>query len=159
VLIIYGHKTDATQNILQSCSDNQWCCRAPGEASCCDKAFVTNVGQLILPTATISVSGSQTKIYTPAPTVSTSHCSAPECPAFTKDRSALVGGVVGAVLGAALLTSLGVLVWREWIRPNGASTIGALKSNPQFFEMKHEATVQTHHEIGPPEPSELPSGP
>lgn len=114
---------DNSQSVVQSCSDTgtgTWCCRAEGEASCCSNAFETDVGVLLLPTVTISVSGTVTaaSIGSNSPSAT---CSSSVCPQPGKDKSGVVGGAVGAVLGVALLASLGMLAWRERTRPKYAA--------------------------------------
>lgn len=135
---------DSSQSVVQSCSDvgsgGTWCCRATGEPSCCDNAFTTDVGVLIIPsqtTMTVTQTGTASSAITSSagttssvPTGSTSSLPT-TCPATTKDNSAVVGGSVGGVLGAALLAALGALFWREKTRPKFGMTQSNTMSDHQ----------------------------
>lgn len=152
---------DSSQLVVQSCTDKgtgTWCCRGEGEASCCNEAFETDVGVLLLPTVTMSAS--QTTATTSLASNSPSLTCSSSCPQPTKDNSTVVGGAVGGVLGAALLASLGTLAWRERTRPKHSAD----QSVYPIFQDSHGDDVRqmkvvdpTHHEIGSGERHELDS--
>lgn len=85
---------------LLQCADYKWCC---GDGSnCCGNSFQAEIGTLVLPSATltITISASATEIPTssvPNPL---------NCP---KNKGTVIGAAVGVVLGVALLATLAAL--------------------------------------------------
>ncbi|PHH74268.1 hypothetical protein CDD80_3191 [Ophiocordyceps camponoti-rufipedis] len=96
-----GGPVVASYNVLQCREGSHFCCRKSLDPeNCCSNAGAVvsvNVGQLRFPTTTASASA----VCHPDRAVSEKPC--------PKDNSAVVGGAVGAVLGGALLASLGAL--------------------------------------------------
>ncbi|POR35720.1 N-acetyltransferase eso1 [Tolypocladium paradoxum] len=101
-------------NVLQCNAGNKYCCRKAGDQrNCCGNATAVvsiNVGQLRLPTKTTSVGAGTTATVTASATCGAAQpdgaSAKNECP---KDNTAIVGGAVGGLLGAALLASLGAI--------------------------------------------------
>lgn len=99
-------------NVLQCNQGSHYCCREVDDTkNCCDgpNTFSANIGKLLLPTKTISVSGTGTAAVTTTPTSDSSSqkdTSDSKCP---KNNTAVVGGAVGGVLGVALLAALGTI--------------------------------------------------
>ncbi|PFH56878.1 hypothetical protein XA68_15828 [Ophiocordyceps unilateralis] len=104
-----GGPVIGSYNVLQCREGGHFCCRkAMDSENCCgvaDAAVSVNIGQLRFPTSTATTTSTTT-----TPTSAVCHpdraVSGEGCP---KDNSAVVGGAVGGVLGAALLGSLGAL--------------------------------------------------
>ncbi|PNY24450.1 N-acetyltransferase eso1 [Tolypocladium capitatum] len=107
-------------NVLQCDAGNKYCCRKVGDQrNCCSNSTAVvsiNIGLLQLPTKTTSVgAGATATVTASAASAASAACnavqnaSAPAQNACPKDNTAIVGGAVGGVLGAALLASLGAL--------------------------------------------------
>lgn len=111
-------------NVLQCNPGGYYCCRNIGDTkNCCngDSIFSTNIGLILLPTRTISVSGIGTVAVTHTSTTTPTLCNfsqalplSDKCP---KDNTAVVGGAVGGVLGAALLAALGTIAALTFRKP------------------------------------------
>ncbi|GJN78552.1 hypothetical protein PLIIFM63780_002046 [Purpureocillium lilacinum] len=118
-------------NVLQCEAGNagsQFCCRTSSDnTNCCgNKTAIlsTSIGSIVFPTKTASAGGSSTS-STASATASTTCSPAKidsatnnECP---KDNTAMVGGAVGGVLGAALLVALGAIAVLCMRRPKDHS--------------------------------------
>ncbi|KJZ79347.1 hypothetical protein HIM_01498 [Hirsutella minnesotensis 3608] len=111
-----GGPVVSTYSVLQCNAGGRYCCRkASDQKNCCgnDSAVVTiNVGTVRLPTKTVGAGTTAT--ITPASCDAARTSPRDQCP---KDNSAVVGGAVGGVLGAALLASLGALAVMCMRRP------------------------------------------
>ncbi|KAF2708774.1 hypothetical protein K504DRAFT_433279 [Pleomassaria siparia CBS 279.74] len=95
---------------VQMCDFGSYCCRAStAKGSCCDNStaptFTSSfLGAFQLPTSTtVITSSSSSSSSSTAPTSASLVCA--------KDKSAVVGGAVGGVLGAAIIGLVGVIVW------------------------------------------------
>ncbi|KUI66061.1 hypothetical protein VM1G_02101 [Cytospora mali] len=103
-------------NVLQ-CNLGVYCCRVAGdETNCCSNSsavITTDLGTMLVSATATTTTGAATVTVTTSTTAVTtsqsgndSSAAVAECP---KDNTAVVGGAVGGVLGAALLASLGAL--------------------------------------------------
>ncbi|KND87693.1 N-acetyltransferase eso1 [Tolypocladium ophioglossoides CBS 100239] len=140
-----GGPTVGSYNVLQCNAGNSYCCRKAGDQNnCCGNATAVvsiNVGQLQLPTKTTSVGAGATATVTASVTASAKCNTAQpdgasannECP---KDNTAIVGGAVGGVLGAALLASLGAIAVLCMRRPKPRGTHTGAQNDPLEYDNK-----------------------
>ena len=107
---------------MLQCGPGAYCCRPAFEArNCCDNQTARidiNIGQLILPTRTVGA-GETATVTVGAGSGINGAGAGESCP---KDNSAVVGGAVGGVLGAALLGTVVALVILLRRRPAGPAT-------------------------------------
>lgn len=116
---------------------NQFCCRtAFDKTNCCgNKTAImsTSIGTIVFPTSTAWTGGASSSSMAPTASSASATCgpahmdnaTTKDCP---KDNTAVVGGAVGGVLGAALLVALGAIAALCMRRPKDH-----LMQNGQYY--------------------------
>ncbi|UNI21289.1 hypothetical protein JDV02_007291 [Purpureocillium takamizusanense] len=155
----------AAYNVLQCEAGNpssQFCCRASSDnKNCCGNKTAllsTSIGTIVFPTkATSSTTGGPSTLPTATTTpglgggLGSSTCGPPSSEACPKDKTAVVGGAVGGVLGAALLVALGVIALLVMRRPvNKEHHHQAPAAAHPDHQTSRYTTPNLHKELPPP---------
>lgn len=108
---------------------NHWCCSSDG-SDCCDKAFLLDVGTLVLPNVSSSNASSSTTQTLTTKTITVGSGSSNDKGSTSDPNITTIG--VGVGLGACLTGMIGALIFQKRIYQKRLREIEGLKPPPTF---------------------------